>query len=471
MTDTTEQPKQPSTEEGELSVERAPVPTRAEQEAIAQKKDAAADALQSGRADTVAEYGKAETAVRTLQTQRAFDGKAPEGMGRGRIAKTLDAIGGTLRKALGTAGMVAAMSGGFELSKFTTLTAGAAPLEKSPTAAESVDSKAGASVQECRRLFSEAGSGGGEQRGKEALRKLVEIARKDPAAFSQFLEQSYKPADPESGRTLSTDWGISKADIGRAVSDSNKTFSLRNTANLLGPLLDRDGDVKLIFSSPSEVVVKQYASQALLDKPHSDNGVVVRRDVMFHAQLSGQDYGLRGVMTYDDKGKPQSFLVDAQSQNARPFDTHSIHNPFDEQISLLSQEFQNEFARYQQGEMGARTLGEYAKPGRELVEQLRGMAELEKRGLTDEAQLAAREIAKDVQRIESGRIAARGEGEGKGFFDFSKFPERVQQELARETTDVDDVKEIIATRGGMALRQLGRDIDREVKNMFSESNK
>ncbi|MDP2630304.1 MAG: hypothetical protein Q8P56_02755, partial [Candidatus Uhrbacteria bacterium] len=121
--------------------------------------------------------------------------------------------------------------------------------------------------------------------------------------------------------------------------------------------------------------------------------------------------------------------------------------------------------------MGARTVAEYAKPGRALLEQIRVMTELERRGLTDEAQVAALQIAHDVHRIESGGIVAKGEGEGKGFFDYSKFSERVRQELAKERSSIDEAVEVVNTRGSVALHQFERDITAKVREMMSVSEK
>jgi hypothetical protein len=238
----------------------------------------------------------------------------------------------------------------------------------------------------------------------------------------------------------------------------------------LGPLLDKNGDVKLVFSSPDEVVVKHYASQAYSEKPHPENGVVARRDVLAHTTVSGRAYTLRGVVSYD-KGKPYTMLVEAHAKDAHPFESDSITRPADERITLLSREFQEEYARYQHGQTGARTFGEYAKPGRELVQHIRILGELEGRGLTDEARVAAQQIAEDIRRLESGGVVAKGEGEGRGFFDYSAFPQRVQQELAHEAPSVDELKEVVSTRGGIVLRQLGRDINAEIQAIMAGPDK
>ena len=85
--------------------------------------------------------------------------------------------------------------------------------------------------------------------------------------------------------------------------------------------------------------------------------------------------------------------------------------------------------------------------------------------------MAAREIAQVVHRTESGSMVAKEAAEGKGFFDYSKFPERVQQELAKELPSIDQLKEVVNTRGSVVRHQFERDITARAREMMSGTEK
>lgn len=468
MTRKTDQEKIIQPEEGVTVPERAEQgPTQAEQAVNAQKRAEAHDARELSRATTAGKLGKAQETIRIMQAHEIVRRKSPEGT----QVDTLTRVVGALRKALGTAGMVAAMSGAFELSKFTNFSAQAATLDQSPTAVESIDQKNSKKLQ----AFKDYREGMQEQFQagydiKKSLVFLVDFAKRRPDVFVTLLEQSYQSVDQErygtqDGRTIATDWTLSHADMVRAIEDSS--FSKNNTEELIQTMLDRGHDVKLGFTEKDGVVLREYSSQAYSEKPRAENNHIIRRDVIFNTTMSGNEYGVRGVISYDEKGIPYKLFVEAQKKNTHAFESDTINNESDERIALLASEFQNEFSRYQHGEMGARTFGEYAKPGRELVEHIRVMTELEKRGLTDEALVAARQIAQDVHRIESGSMVGKEAVEGKGFFDYRKFPERVQHELAKEQSSLARLEEVVHTRGGVVLNQLGRDIPAKAREMMS----
>ena len=476
MTEDTEHPKSSPQETEPLSPEQDKRASgNAEQEAILQKSADTHDAYELSRADTAAGLARAEKTIRTIQAKNTFDGKCPEGHSVDKRANAFDTLSRILRKTLGMAGMVAATFGALELSKITTLSAQAAALDKSPTAVESIDQKNNTKLRafnDFKTDFQAQFRSGVDI--KKSLDFLVGIAQKHPNDFVNLLEQSYQSVDQErygtqDGRTITTDWALSHADMVRAIEDPS--FSNNNAKELIQTMLDSGHDVKLGFAEKDGVVLREYPSQAYSEKPRAENSHIVRRDIIFNTTMSGKDYGVRGVISYDEKGAPYKLFVEAQKKNTHAFESDSINTESDERISLLASEFQEEFSRYQHGEMGARTFGEYARPGRELIEHIRVMVELEKRGLTDEAQVAAREIAQVVHRTESGSMVAKEAAEGKGFFDYSKFPERVQQELAKELPSIDQLKEVVNTRGSVVRHQFERDITSRAREMMSGTEK
>lgn len=476
MTEDTEQPKASVSETGPLTPEQGERKSApAEQEEILQKQAETQDAHELSRADSIGGVGKAESTIRTMQAKKTFDGKCLEDHSVDNLAKTFATLGKTLQRILGGAGMVAATFGALELSKFTTLTAGAAVLEKSPTAVEPVDSKSRHTVQECARSLDVLRDlSASKEDTNKALDRLLASAKDHPQEFITFLQGSYQSVDQEqyheqNGRTFSTDWALSHSDMKRALED--QSFGKKNALELMQPLVHKGHDVKLGFKDKDQVVLKEYPSQAYNEKPIAENSRVLRRDVLFHTTMSGNDYSMRGVISYDSKGAPYKFFVESQSKNTHVFEPDTINKESDERVALLSSEFQNEFSRYMYGDMGAGTLADYAKPGRELVQQIQVMAELEKRGLTDEAQVAARQIAQEVHRIESGGIVAKGEGQGKGFFDYSTFPERVQQELSKEAPSVDQLLEVANTRGSVVRHQFERDMTAKARAIMSGTEK
>lgn len=438
--------------------------TNAEKEAQLQRVGEAVDVREGSRADTISQYAGAQEKIRTLQTIAKIGEKIPK-EDKGRIGSAVDVLTKAIGRTLGMAGVIAAMAGAAGVLR--PQSAQAAPLEKSRVSVESTDIKLQTDVQECRALFKQSTSVD-EKAGAQALTRLVEIARTDPSAFDQFLNGSYQSVDGESGRTLFTDWGLSRAEMERAVTDTNSKFRLRNTVAMLNPLLDKDADVNLLFSQKDEFLLKKYPSQAYSDKPRSTNGEIVRRDVIFPATMSGQDYQMRAAFHYAN-GNPDRFFVEAHQKNANPFQADSIRGISDERVAILSPEFQAEVNRYEHGEIGSRTFSEYENPGRELVSELRVLDEVTRKGLSGEADTIAKQIAQDIRRIESGMQVEKGEGQGRGFFDYSKLPELVQRELSTPPTNVDGLKEVIQTRGSMAVRQMGRDFDAAFKELLSSA--